>query len=235
MREQHTELMEDAVKTENKEMAVVTVASGDGIVNIFKEFLVDEIVSGGQTMNPSAELINEAIEKAPSQNVFVFPNNKNIILAAEQAAELSKKNVQVIHSKSFPQGITGVLAYNPELGFEENKSRMEKAIDTVKTGQVTSAVRASTVSGKKIKKGEIIGIQDGEITCHFPEVEETCLKLIEGMIGEDDSIITVFFGEETSEDDAQALADKLEEKYEDFDIELQYGGQPVYNYIFSVE
>ncbi|MBT3320230.1 MAG: DAK2 domain-containing protein [Clostridia bacterium] len=235
MREQHTELVQEAEQVEKKEMAVVTVASGDGIVNIFREFLVDEIVTGGQTMNPSAELITEAIEKAPSDNVFVFPNNKNIILAAEQAAELSKKNVQVIHSKSFPQGITGVLAYNPELDFDENKSRMEKAIDTVKTGQVTSAVRASSVSGKKIKKGEIIGIQDGEITCHHEDIESTCMELIEGMVGEDDSIITIFFGEDTTEDDAQALADKLEEKYDDFDIELQYGGQPVYNYIFAVE
>ena len=186
-------------------------------------------------MNPSAEIINDAISKAPSENVFVFPNNKNIILAAEQAAKLSDKNVQVIHSQSFPQGITGVLAYNPELDFEENKVRMQKAIATVKTGQVTSAVRASSVSGKKIKKGEIIGIQDGKITCHTDELEKTSLELIAGMVSDDDSIITMFFGEDVSEEDATALADKLEEKYEDFDIELQYGGQPVYNYIFAVE
>jgi len=235
MREQHTELVGDVKPVEMKDMAVVTVASGDGIVNIFKEFLVDEIVIGGQTMNPSAELINDAISKAPSENVFVFPNNKNIILAAEQAAKLSEKNVQVIHSQSFPQGITGVLAYNPELDFEENKVRMQKAIATVKTGQVTSAVRASSVSGKKIKKDEIIGIQDGKITCHTDEIEKTSLELIDGMVSDDDSIITIFFGEDVKEEDAKALAVKLEEKYDDFDIELQYGGQPVYNYIFAVE
>ncbi len=236
MREQHTELR-DGVHSdiEMKPMAVVSVASGDGIVNIFKEFLVDEIVVGGQTMNPSAETISKAIEKAPSDNVFVFPNNKNIILAAEQAAELSSKNVKVIPSKSFPQGITGVLAYNMELGFDENEQRMNKAIETVKTGQVTTAVRASSVSGKKIKKGDIIGIQDGKIAFHDEDVEKTCIDLIEGMVTEDDSIITIFYGEDIKEKDAEKLAEMIEDKYEDFDIELQYGGQPVYYYIFAVE
>lgn len=236
MREQHTELMDGVHSSiEKKEMAVVTVAAGEGISNIFKEFLVDEIVSGGQTMNPSAETISKAIDRAPSDNVFVFPNNKNIILAAEQAAEFSGKNVVVIPSRSFPQGITGVLAYNPDLSFEENKERMQSAIATVKTGQVTSAVRASTVSGKNIQKGEVIGIQDGEITCHNADMSETCHELIDGMVTDDDSIITIFYGEDIKKEDAEALAEKIEDKYEDFDIELQYGGQPVYYYIFAVE
>lgn len=236
MREQHTELMDGVHSSvEKKEMAVVTVAAGEGISNIFKEFLVDEIVSGGQTMNPSAETISKAIDRAPSDNVFVFPNNKNIILAAEQAAEFSDKNVVVIPSRSFPQGITGVLAYNPDLGFDENKERMQSAIATVKTGQVTSAVRASTVSGKNIQKGEVIGIQDGEITCHNADMSETCNELIDGMVTDDDSIITIFYGEDIKKEDAEALAEKIEDKYEDFDIELQYGGQPVYYYIFAVE
>lgn len=236
MREQHTELMDGVHSSvEKKEMAVVTVAAGEGISNIFKEFLVDEIVSGGQTMNPSAETITKAIDRAPSDNVFVFPNNKNIILAAEQAAEFSDKNVVVIPSRSFPQGITGVLAYNPDLGFDENKERMQSAIATVKTGQVTSAVRASTVSGKNIQKGEVIGIQDGEITCHNVDMSETCHELIDGMVTDDDSIITVFYGEDIKKEDAEKLAEEIEDKYEDFDIELQYGGQPVYYYIFAVE
>ena len=236
MREQHTELR-DGVHSdiEKREMAVVAVASGDGIVNIFKEFLVDEIVTGGQTMNPSAETISKAIKNAPSDNVFVFPNNKNIILAAEQAAEFSGKNVKVIPSKSFPQGITGVLAYNPDLSFDDNAERMKKAILTVKTGQITSAVRASTISGKNIKEGDIIGIQDGEITCHDKDIEKTCMDLIEGMVTEEDSIITIFYGEDVSKEDAEKLAEQIEEKYEEFDIELQYGGQPVYYYIFAVE
>ena len=236
MREQHTELR-DGVHShiEKKPMAVVSVASGDGIVNIFKEFLVDEIVSGGQTMNPSAETISKAIDKAPSDNVFVFPNNKNIILAAEQAAELSEKNVKVIPSKSFPQGITGVLAYNTDLSFDENEQRMNKAIKTVKTGQVTTAVRASNVSGKKIQKGDIIGIEDGKIACHDESIEKTCLDLIDGMVTDDDSIITIFYGEDIKEEYAEKLAEQIEDKYDDFDVELQYGGQPVYYYIFAVE
>ncbi len=234
MREQHTEL-EEPMPKEKKNMAVVTVASGDGIVNIFKEFLVDEVVQGGQTMNPSAETIQKAIEKAPSDNVFVFPNNKNIILAAEQAAEFSKKNVQVIPSASLPQGITGVLAYNPDLDFEENAQRMNKAISTVKTGQVTSAVRESTLNGHKIKKGEIIGIEDGELKCHSGDMFKTCEKLLSGMVTDEDSVITIFYGEEVSEQLAKEVADMVEKKFDDYDIELQFGGQPVYHFIFAVE
>lgn len=235
MREQHTELEAEGVVVEKKDMAVVTVASGDGIVNIFKEFLVDEIVQGGQTMNPSAETINRAIEKAPSDNVFVFPNNKNIILAAEQAAEFSTKNVKVIPTRSFPQGITGVLAYNPDLNFEENTQRMEKAIKTVKTGQVTSAVRESKMSGHNIQKGELIGILDGEITCHSADIMVTCERLVKDMVTDDDSVITIFYGKDVDEELAQSLADKFEEEYDDYDVELQYGGQPVYHFIFAVE
>ena len=234
MREQHTEL-EDSPQKETKQMAVVTVAAGDGIVNIFKEFLVDEIVEGGQTMNPSAQTINEAIEHAPSKNVFVFPNNKNIILAAEQAANMSDKNVHVIPTQSFPQGITGVLAYNPELDFEENTQRMNKAISTVKTGQVTSAVRESKMNGHSIKKGEFIGIQDGDITCHSGDIFETCKRLIDGMVSDEDSVITIFYGENINEELARKVADMIEEKYDDYDIELQFGGQPVYQFIFAVE
>ena len=134
---------------------------------------------------------------------FVFPNNKNIILAAEQAAAFSKKNVHVVPSRSFPQGITGVLAYNPDLDFEENKQRMDKAIMTVKTGQVTSAIRESKMNGDVIKKGELIGIQDGKITCHSGDIFETCEKLLDGMVSDEDSVITIFYGEDTSEEIAK--------------------------------
>ena len=235
MREQHTELEDTKIKKEQKEMAVVTIAAGEGIVNIFKEFLVDEIVQGGQTMNPSAETIKKAIDSAPSNNVFVLPNNKNIILAAEQAASISDKNVHVIPSLSFPQGITGVLAYNPDLDFEENTHRMESAIATVKTGQITSAVRESKMNGHSIKKGELIGIQDGEITCHSGDIFVTCEKLLEGMVSDEDSVITIFYGADVNEELAQKVADMVEEKFDDYDIELQFGGQPVYQFIFAVE
>jgi uncharacterized protein len=234
MREQHTEL-EEPVKKEKKKMAVVTVAMGEGIVNIFKEFMVDEIVEGGQTMNPSAETIRKAIDDAPSDNVFVFPNNRNIILAAEQAAAFSSKNVRVIPSVSFPQGITGVLAYNPDLDFEENTQRMNKAITTVKTGQVTSAVRESTLSGQKIKKGEIIGIEEGELKCHSGDMMTTCEMLLSGMVKDEDSVITIFYGQDVSEELAKKVADMAENKFPDLDVELQFGGQPVYSFIFAVE
>lgn len=236
MREQHTELDHaHEPQREQKEMAVVTVAAGEGIVNIFREFMVDEIVEGGQTMNPSTETITNAIENAPSNNVFVFPNNKNIILAAEQAAQFSTKNVQVIPSRSIPQGITGVLAYNPDLDFEENSERMKKAITTVKTGQVTSAVRESKVNGQTVKKGEIIGIQDGDITCHSGDMFETCEKLLGGMVTEDDSVITIFYGDGVTDELAKQIGDMVSDKFSDYDVELQFGGQPVYPFVFAVE
>lgn len=238
MQEQHTELehVQPQDRMEQKKMAMVTVAAGEGIINIFKEFLVDEIVEGGQTMNPSAEIISNAIEKAPSDNVFVFPNNKNIILAAEQAARFSSKNVQVIPSRSIPQGISGVLAFNPDLDFQENTERMEKAIGTVKTGQITYAIRESKINGHIIKKGETIGIQDGDITCHSREIFDTCEKLLAGMVDVDnDSIITIFYGEEITEDMANKVKELVENKYPEFDVELQFGGQPVYPLVFSVE
>lgn len=238
MREQHTELdqADPQDRMEKKKMAMVTVAAGEGIINIFKEFMVDEIVEGGQTMNPSAETISNAIERAPSDNVFVFPNNKNIILAAEQAARFSDKNVQVIPSRSIPQGISGVLAYNPDLDFEENTERMEKAINSVKTGQVTYAVRESKINGHMIKKGELIGIQDGDITCHSGDIFETCEKLLSGMVDEDnDSIITIFYGEDVTQELAKQMAEFLEKKFSDYDVELQFGGQPVYPFVFAVE
>ncbi len=239
MREQHTELFEHSDEPDEprqtKDMAVVTVAAGSGIVNIFKEFMVDEIVEGGQTMNPSTETISKAIEKAPSNNVFVFPNNKNIILAAEQAAQFSSKNVHVIPSYSFPQGITGMLAFNPDLDFEENTERMKKAITTVKTGQVTSAVRESKINGQTIKKGEIIGILDGDITCHSGDMFETCRQLLKDMVTDDDSVITIFYGEGVTEDFAQQIADMVTDEYDELDVELQFGGQPVYPFVFAVE
>ncbi len=235
MREQHTELETNQTTKEKKKMAVVSIASGKGFINIFKEFMVDEIVEGGQSMNPSAEAISQAIENAPSDNVFVFPNNKNIILAARQAADFSNKNVHVIPTSSFPEGITGMLAYNPDLDFEENAVRMEKAITTVKTGQITSAVRESKLNGETIRKGEIIGIQDGDVTCHSGDIFLTCEKLLDGMVSEEDSIITIFYGADVGEELARKIADMVQQRYQDYDVELQFGGQPIYSFVFAVE
>jgi uncharacterized protein len=237
MREQHTELEKEAQQQQEKQkpIALVAVASGSGMADIFRDFMVDSIIEGGQTMNPSAKTIADAIEKAPSDNVIVFPNNKNIIMAAEQASQLSEKQVFVVPSQTLPQGISSVLAYNPEMDVDYNVKRMTDALNHVKTGQVTYAVRDATTNGHKIEEGEIMGISDGEIVCHEKDINDTAMKLIDSMISEDDGVITVFYGEGISEKDAQAVADMIEEKYDDFDVELHNGGQPVYSYIFSVE
>ena len=243
MREQHRELEHvhpdapqvKAKPVKQKPIALVAVSSGQGITDIFKDFMVDEVIQGGQTMNPSAQVILDAIEKAPSQNIIVFPNNKNIILAAEQAAKLSKKNVHVVPSKSLPQGISAVLAYNPDMPVEYNVERMAAALEQVKTGQVTTAIRDAKANGHSISEGEIIGIMDSEIVCHNSAIADTAMALLDKMVSEDDGIITIFYGEDVTEEDAEKIAEAAEEKYADCDVEIHNGGQPVYAYIFSVE
>jgi len=239
MREQHRELDpsfgEAKPQKKQKPIALVAVSSGDGISAIFKDFMVDEIIQGGQTMNPSAQVILDAIENAPSQNVIIFPNNKNIILAAEQAAKLSKKNVHVVPSKSLPQGISAALTYNPDMPVEYNVDRMVAALDQVKTGQVTTAIRDAKSNGHKINEGEMIGILDSDIVCHNKDIAVTAMDLLSKMVDEDSGIITVFYGSDVTESDAQAIVDQAEEKFKDCDVEMHSGGQPVYAYIFSVE
>ena len=236
MREQSADLDVKAKEAvPDKPIALVAVASGAGLAGIFEDFMVDLVIKGGQTMNPSAEAIADAIENAPSQNVIVFPNNKNIIMAAQQASQLSDKNVSVIESKTLPQGIAAVLTYNPEMDVEYNVKRMTDALDHVKTGQVTYAVRDAKANGHEIKEGEIMGLSDGQIVCHETSIQETAIKLLDSMVSEDDGIITIFYGEGIPESDARAIADIFEEKYDDCDVELHNGGQPVYSYIFSVE
>ncbi|MEX1308670.1 MAG: DAK2 domain-containing protein, partial [Eubacteriales bacterium] len=200
-----------------------------------KDFMVDEVIEGGQTMNPSAQVIADAVEKAPSRNVIIFPNNKNIILAAEQAAKMSDKNVQVVPSKSMPQGITAALAFNPEMPLQYNLERMTASLANVKTGQITYAVRDAKTNGLSIKEGDYMGIFDNNIVCHTKKLNDTAAKLLDKMVGEDDGIITIFYGEDLKEKDALALAKKTEEKFSDCDVEVHNGGQPVYAYVFSVE
>ncbi len=241
MREQHREVkahkdfVEKQEKKKEKPIAMVAVASGAGMADIFRDFMVDEVIEGGQTLNPSAQVIADAIAAAPSRNVIVFPNNKNIILAAEQAATMSDKNVQVVPSTSMPQGITAALAFNPEMPLQYNLDRMKSALDNVKTGQVTYAVRDAKANGFTIQEGDIIGIFDGEIACHEKKIVDSAMTLLDKMVGEDDGIITIFYGEGVTEEDAQALAKLAGEKFTDCDVEVHNGGQPVYSYIFSVE
>ena len=239
MREQHqslTGLSPVEEEKPQKQIAVVAVSAGDGLGAIFKDCLVDELVEGGQSMNPSAEDIKEAIERAPSDHVIVLPNNKNIILAAEQAGELTEKTIAVIPSKTFPQGLSAMLSYRGEdASLEENEQAMREALGSVKSASVTKAVRDSHMNGEQILEGEFLGILEGDIVSHGTDMKQTVEALLEKMVTEDDAVISFYSGAEVAEEEARALVDEVAEKYDDLDTELYQGGQPVYHYIISVE
>lgn len=226
---------EKAPKGPHKKYGFISVTAGEGLSAIFKDYGVDEIIEGGQTMNPSTDDVLSAIEKIDADCIYVLPNNKNIILAAQQAAELAETKVIVIESKSFPQGICAMMAFLPHLEEEENTKAMREAIGNVKTGQVTFAVRDTMFNGNDIKTGDIIGISEGEITAVGESSEEVCRGIIEKMVDDDSEVITIYYGEDVSEETAEALAEELEEEYEDLDILVQCGKQPLYYYIVSVE
>ena len=236
MREQNRELKKKAQAVEEtKEIGMIAVAPGDGLGEIFKELTVDEIILGGQTMNPSAEDIANAADKVPARTVFVFPNNKNIILAAEQARDVTNKNLIVIPTKSVPEGISAAIAFNPDATPEENEATMLEAIKSVRSGSVTYAVRDTHVDGFDLSKGEIIGLDNKAILAKGNLVGETTEKLIEAMIDDTIMNITLFFGEDIREDEAIALQEKLSEKYPDCEVTVANGGQPVYYYLVSLE
>ena len=209
---------------------------GEGIENIFKDLGVDHIIEGGQTMNPSTEDIIKAIELINAENIFVLPNNKNIIMAANQVVDLVEdKNVVVIPTTSIPQGITCVTMFNPDADVEENEEVMKECIDTVKTGSITYAVRDTEMDGLKIKEGNILGLVEGKIKEVGEEVYSTTEKVLEAMIDEDSELITIFYGSDVEKEKAEAFAESLEEKYEDLDIQCYSGKQPLYYFILSVE
>ncbi len=231
MREQHNE----GHTIPQKELAIIAVAYGDGIKAIFKDFSVDYIVEGGQTMNPSAEDIARAIVSANAHNAIILPNNKNIILAAEQAGDLVDCNVMVVHATSIPQGIAATLKFNPDLSPEENFNRMNNAVSDVKSGQITKAVRIAKVNGHNISEGDYIGLFDGEIVVHGKSKKKTAIALLKEMVTEDDCVITAFYGSDVSEENANELLNKITDEFPGCDVDVQLGGQPVYEYIFSVE
>ena len=246
MRYQHEEVLlkdelaqmengEDTKQEVNKEYSFVSVSIGKGIDKVFKELNVDYIVSGGQTMNPSTEDILKAIESTQGKNVFILPNNKNIILAAEQTKELSDRNVIVLPTRSIPEGIGALLAFDETKSVEENTEAMIDNISYIQTGQVTYAVRDTEVNNNKINKDDIIGLSNGDIVASGKEINHVAEELIEKMMDEDISIITIFYGDNIEEDKVNELSSWLEEKYEDVDIEVIFGGQPLYYYIFSLE
>ena len=236
MREQNRAIL-DAYKKNEKENAVVAVSAGEGLEKVFTELGVSVVISGGQTMNPSADDIEKAIRKANARNVYVLPNNSNIILAAQQAAELSDRNVIVIPSKTIMQGLSAIMAYNAEGSAQSNEKRMRESLETVISGAVTYSVRDTSVNGTKIEKGNIIGLLDNDIVTVSESVEESSVKLLETMLEKhpEDPVVTVFFGGGMDEDNANALVKQVSAEYPDAEFVVQFGGQPLYYYYFSVE
>ena len=248
MRLEHQEKlfkMEETAKAEaaaeepempHKDTGFIAVSVGDGLSEIFKGLGVDYIIEGGQTMNPSTEDMLNAIEKVNADTVFILPNNKNIILAANQAQTLVEdKRVIVIPTKTVPQGITAVINYVPDLSAEENADTMTEEIKNVKTGQVTYAVRDTMIDDKEIKEGDYMGIGDAGILAVGNDMAEITFEMISAMIDDDTELISIYYGEEVSEEDAEALRERVEEAYSSCDVELQLGGQPIYYYIVSAE
>lgn len=236
MREQNRELLANMKKNE-KDNALVAVSISDGIDEVYKAIGVNNLISGGQTMNPSIDSITKAIRRANARNVFVLPNNSNIIMAAQQAAAISDCNVIVIPSKTMMQGLSAALAYSDDVDVETNTERMTAAIKQVLSGSVTYAVRDTQFNGEKISQGDIIGLLDNVITKVGTSVDSVAVELLCSMIENkgDDCMATIFYGEGADEDSAQAVADAVNEKYPDAEITVQYGGQPLYYYYFSVE
>lgn len=222
-------------KTKRNKYGFVTITIGDGFEEIFNQLNVDKQIKGGQTMNPSTEDIVKAVDSVNEENVFVFPNNKNIILAANQAKEITKNNLIVIETRSIPQSFTALLNFDDSLDLEENINNMNEAIDTVTTLQLTYAVRDTVNKDLDIKKGDFIGLKSGDIVVKGNDLNKTFNELVSRGIDEDSSIISIFYGEDISEEEANILVEQLETEYEDIDIELSYGGQPLYYYIASVE
>lgn len=221
---------------ERKGNGFIAVAAGEGITEIFKGLGVDYIIEGGQTMNPSTEDMVNAIEKVNAQNVYILPNNKNIILAANQAQYLVEdKNIVVIPTKTVPQGITAVINFVADLPPEENEAVMTEEIRRVKTGQVTYAVRDTVIDDKEIHQGDYMGIGDSGILSVGTQIEEVTLSMIEEMMDDSLELISIYYGSEVSEEEADALGQKVNQKYPGCDVELQYGGQPIYYYIISAE
>lgn len=243
MREQHSHLIvEDAPKKEEpkysdeeKDFIFIGVAAGDGMSQILKDLGMDYVIEGGQTMNPSTNDFLDIINATNGKNYILFPNNKNIIMAAEQTVEISDKNIEVVKTRTIPESITALMAFEEGLSAEENAENMAEAIEDVKTGQVTFAVRDTKIGDTVISEGDILGIIGSKIVANTREIKDTTLELIEKMVDDDSELLSVYFGEDVSEDEAEELEDILEDKYDDLDIEVTYGGQPLYYYIVSVE
>lgn len=235
-RRSRQDLMAEKEQKPKKDMGFVSVSIGEGINEIFKGLGADYIIAGGQTMNPSTEDVLNAIEEVNADNIFILPNNKNIILAANQAASLiEEKNIFVIPTKTVPQGITALINFMPDSTAEENAKRMTEELSNVKSGQVTYAVRDTLIDGKSIKQGDYMGIGDSTILSVGSDMETVTKEMVAEMVDEDSAIISIYYGEEVKEAAAEKLGADLEEQYGDCEIEVHFGGQPIYYYVISVE
>ena len=241
MREQHREVLRKqeakqvTAPKELKEQAMISISMGAGLSKVLTSMGVDYIVEGGQTMNPSTEDIMKAIKEVNAKNIFIFPNNKNIQLAAKQAAELAEENVFVVESKTAPQGLAAVMVYNPQAAAEENFANMQEVLSTVSTLEVTHAVRDTNIEGVEIKKDEFMGIRNGKIVVSNLSLNKVLEELLEKSLDEDSEIVTLYLGEESTEEYTDFLEQLIEEKYPDVEVELIESGQPVYPYIIGVE
>lgn len=239
MRNQHEAQVEkeerQAKPVEEKEYAIIAVVAGDGLADIFKAQGVDYIISGGQTMNPSTEDFVKAVEELNARNIIILPNNKNILMAAQSAAEVIDQPAAVVETKTIPQGLTSLLAFDESKSIEENYERMSASLGDVVSGSVTTAVRDTTIDGLEIHENDNLGMVDGKIVVSNPDMVETLEETFAHMLDEDSEIVTIYVGEDGSEELANELAQALAEKYEDVEVEIHQGGQPVYPYLFSVE
>lgn len=233
-----TRRRQQAQKAQNeppKDYGMVSVAQGEGFASILRDLGVDAIVEGGQTMNPAIEDLENAIAEINANTIFILPNNGNVVLAAQQAAELSEKNVIVIPTKNVAMGIAAVIAFQPDISAEENEEAMNEAAQRVRTGMITYAVRDSEFEDMHITEGDIIGLHNGAVSVRSNDIHEVAIQLIKSIVCEDDSLITVYYGADTKQADAEALGSELQEMYPDCDVEVMYGGQPLYYYLLSVE
>ncbi|MPQ42441.1 DAK2 domain-containing protein [Clostridium tarantellae] len=249
MREEHREMLaegyynnsadEEIITTEDvvemKKYAFISVAMGEGIKNIFKDLGVDYVIEGGQTMNPSTQDIIEAIDKLNAEHIFILPNNKNIIMAANQAAEISKKDIRVIPTTTIPQGITCITMFSPESDVDNNEEELKEIMKMVKTSSVTYAVRDTEVDGKEIKEGNILGLVEGKIKEVGKNPYEVAITLLDTLVDDESELITLFYGKDSNKEEVDELVSKIEEKYSDLDVQCYNGEQPLYYFIMSVE
>ncbi|WP_332648093.1 DAK2 domain-containing protein [Lysinibacillus sp. 54212] len=241
MREQHSAIVSEpsqaapVVKKEHHPYAVVTIAMGEGVANLLRSIGASYVIEGGQTMNPSTEDIVKAVKEIGAERVLILPNNKNIIMAAEQAAELLDIEAAVVPTKTIPQGMAAILAFNPEISVEDNRANMTKGFEHVKTGQVTFAVRDTSIDGVEIHKDDYMALAEGKIILSTPGMMDAAKEVITSLVDEDSEIITVIFGEDATEDEANELASFIEENYPDAEVEIVEGKQSLYPFILSVE